>query len=313
LIYIHLFTQGGGILKRKVKVLWVEKAEWPQGWGVRAHTHEYYHLFYFLSGQTTFIVDGIKYNTTKGACFIVPPNTVHEIQKVTNNTVTCYEIKFSLYDQLSIDYLSDSGYEFIGNEFLEDLILYIVNNGLSRVPVYIDTTEAFLYTLIVYLTREYYETNNKLRNSQLIDTTGFSDVTVSIIIYIEENYTRQINLDMIAKSIGYNKNYICSVFKKDTEISIIDYLSFVRIRQAAVYFSYSDIDISLVCARVGFANISHFNRTFKKFIGLSPTTFKKMYPLDLNGSLGNDENMSSILGNQITSIAEAFGIFQTSN
>lgn len=300
-------------MKRKVKVLWVEKAEWPQGWGVRAHAHEYYHLFYFLSGETEFIVDGTRYKAEKDVCFIVPPNTVHEIQKVTGDTVTCYEIKFSIYDQISIDNLSRSGYVFSGNDYLSDLILFVVNNGLSRVPEYIDTTEAFLYTLITYLTREYYEANNKSRNSQLIDTTGFSDVTVSIIIYIEENYSNQISLELIAKSIGYNKNYICSVFKKDTDISIIDYLNFVRIRQAAVYFSYSDIDISLACARVGFANVSHFNRTFKKFIGISPTTYKKMYPLDLNGSLGDNEDMVSVLGNQITTIAESFGIFQTSN
>lgn len=299
-------------MKRKVKILWVEKAEWPQGWGVRAHSHEYYHLFYFLSGETEFIVDGARHKAGKGSCFIVPPNTIHEIQKVAGNTVTCYEIKFSIYDQISIDHLTRSGYVFSGNDSIADLILFIVNNGLSRVPEYIDTTESFLYTLVTYLTREYYESNNKSRNSQLIDTTGFSDVTVSIIIYIEENYTKQINLEMIAKSIGYNKNYICSAFKKDTDISIIDYLNFVRIRQAAVYFSYSDIDISLACARVGFANVSHFNRTFKKFIGISPTTYKKMYPLDLNGSLGNNEGMASVLGSQITTIAKAFGIFQTS-
>ncbi len=300
-------------MKRKIKILWVERAEWPQGWGVRAHTHEYYHLFYFLSGHTEFIVEGVDYRTKNGACFIVPPNTVHEIQKVAKDTVTCYEIKFSLYDPVSIDYLNNSGYEFTGNSFLEELVLYIVNYGLSRVPAYIDATESFLYTLITYLTRDFYEANNKSRNSHLIDTTGFSDVTVSIIIYIEENYTKQINLEMIAKSIGYNKNYICSAFKKDTDVSIIDYLNFVRIRQAAVYISYSDIDISQICSRVGFANVSHFNRTFKKFLGFSPTTFKKMYPLDLNGSLGNDENMTSILGNQVTTIADVFGIFQIQN
>lgn len=301
-------------MKRKVKILWVEKnAECPPGWGIKSHSHEYYHLFYFLSGETDFIVDKSKYSAEKGVCIIVPPNTIHEIPKVSGQTVVCHEIKFSIYDPTSIENLDRIGPVFTGNALLEDLILFIMNNGMSRVPDFIDAAEAFLYTLITYLTRELYEINNKSRNSQLIDTTGFSDVSVSIIIYIEENYTKQISLEMIAQSIGYNKNYICSVFKKDTGISIIDYLNFVRIRQAAVYFSYSDNDISLICARVGFANVSHFNRTFKKFIGISPTTFKKMYPLDLSGSLGNNENMTAVLGNQITTIAEAFGIFQASN
>jgi len=43
-------------MKRKVKILWVGKIEWPHDWGLRAHSHEYYHLFYFLSGEADFIV-----------------------------------------------------------------------------------------------------------------------------------------------------------------------------------------------------------------------------------------------------------------
>jgi len=299
-------------MKKKVKILWVEKGEWPKGWGVRAHAHEYYHLFYFLSGVTEIVIEGERFKAEKDVCFIVPPNNAHEIQKVTGSTVTCYEIKFSIFDQTTINHLNKSGCIYFGNDFLKSLIDFIINNGLSRIPEYIDITESFLFTLLSYLTREHYEKNNKSRNSQLIDTTGFSDVTISIIIYIEENYTNPINLNMIAESIGYNKNYICSAFKKDTDISIIDYLNFVRIRQAAVYISYSDIDISQVCSRVGFANVSHFNRTFRKFIGTSPTAYKKMYPLDLNGPLGNDTNTSSVLSSQITAIAKAFGLFQPS-
>ena len=300
-------------MKSKVKVLWVEKsADCPQSWGIKAHAHDYYHLFYFISGETEFLVDKVRHHAEKGVCIIVPPNMVHELPKVVGKPVICHEIKFSIYDPVSIEHLNRMGPIFTGNDFLEELIVFIVNNGMSRLPDFIDAVEASLYTLITYLTRELYEVRNKSRNSQLIDTTGFSDVTVSIIIYIEENFKKQINLETIAQSIGYNKNYICSAFKKDTGISIIDYLNFVRIRQAAVYFSYSDNDISLVCTRVGFANISHFNRTFKKFIGISPSTYKKMYPLDINASEDHQGNETSVLDSQLNTIAEAFGIFQAS-
>jgi len=144
-------------------------------------------------------------------------------------------------------------------------------------------------------------------NSQLIDTTGFSDVTIGIIIYIENNYMNQLSLDMIAKHVGYNRNYICSVFKKDTGITIIDYLNFVRISQAASYFSYSDIDISQVCVRVGFSNVSHFNRTFKKLVGVSPGNYRRMFPLDVNGNLGKNGNTISVNEGEILTIDQALG------
>jgi len=298
-------------MKRKIKILLVEKCDFPKGWGVRPHSHEYYHLLYVLSGKTGFIVDDKCYDAKKDTCFIVPPNTIHEMQKVVDDTVTCYEVKFYIYDQFLIDVLNRSGVIFGGNPFLEELMLFIVNNGLSRAFDYSDLVETFLYTFIAYQTRESIISNGNISNSHLIDTTGYSEVSSSIVSYIEENYTNQINLDMIAASIGYNKNYICSVFKKDTGIPIIDYLNFVRIRQVVIYLSYSEIDVSLACTRVGFLNVSHFNRTFKKFTGLSPTAYKKMYPLDLNSSFSNLEGNQSGLELQMTTIANAFGLLNT--
>ncbi|MEA4966388.1 MAG: AraC family transcriptional regulator [Oscillospiraceae bacterium] len=300
-------------MDRKVKILWVERAEWPNGWGIRPHSHEYYHLFYFLNGKTTFSIDKKKCVAKKGVCFIVPPRTLHELAKTTGETVTCYEVKFSLYDEKSRDNLFDCGPVFTGNSVLEEMVRFIVDNGLSRISECSDAAEATVYALITYLTRERYESAPHARNSQLIDTTGFSEITVLIMSYIEQNYTQQINLDMIASSIGYNRNYICSAFKKDTDITIIEYLNFVRIRQAAIYFSYSDMEISLTSARVGFINISHFNRTFKKFTGISPSTFKKLHSVKLDVSMNDRENRSSALEGRLSSIAEAFGIFAAMN
>lgn len=272
-------------MEQRTKVLWVEDTEFPDGWGIREHSHEYYHLFYFLSGKGIFFIEKIPYDVYPDLCIIVPPGTLHGLQKVEGDALKCYEVKFSIFDDYLKNNFDLSNPVLPGNEFIKTLISYIVENGQSRVPQINKNVDAFLCTLIVSLSGST-DTARKKQSSQYIDTSTFSDVTTSIILYIDKNYMNQISLDMIAEHVDYNRNYICTRFKKDTGISIIDYLNYVRIRQAAQYFSYSDIDISQVCSRVGFTNISHFNRTFKKFSGISPGTFRKMFPVDINGYLG---------------------------
>jgi quercetin dioxygenase-like cupin family protein len=85
-------------LQADVKVLWVEYADYPAGWGIKEHTHEYYHLFYFLTGKSAFIINKKEYEASKDTYFIVPPRASHALQKVSGDTLTAFEIKFTISD-----------------------------------------------------------------------------------------------------------------------------------------------------------------------------------------------------------------------
>ena len=136
-------------------------------------------------------------------------------------------------------------------------------------------------------------TEPEIKNSELIDTTNYSATTISILTYIEANYMNHIYLDDIAEHVEYNRNYMCSIFKNDTGITIVDYLNFVRIRKACEYILYSDIELSQICYRVGFPNLSHFHRTFKKFVGTTPTTYSKIENMDDNHLFAADSPSES--------------------
>ena len=291
-------------MENRVKVLWTEKAEFLTGWGIKEHAHEYYHLFYFLEGEGTFCVDRTAYEVRPGACFLVSPNTLHELKKVGGKLVS-YEVKFIILDEELKEHLDVQSPLFEGNAFFETAISYIVENGRSRIPHYIQNTDSFLSALLVHMSHD--GAQPETSNSELIDTAGFSEVTVKIVNYIEQNYMNHIYLDDIAAYVDYNRNYICSVFKKDTGMTVVDYLNYVRIRKACEYISYSDIDISQVFRRVGFTNAGHFNRTFNKFAGMPPGVFHKLYPLDISGAQEEGEATESAINTQIQVIADVLG------
>jgi AraC-like DNA-binding protein len=291
------------------RILWVEKTEFPTGWGIREHMHDYFHLFYILSGEGVFFVNKQRYEISRGALLIIAPNMLHELQKVTCDMISTFEVKFYNFDPLILKELESLPQMMTGDDFIDMLLNYIVENGRSRLPYFMKMVNSFLNVLIGYLASSKSEIKVIQKNSQLIDTTGFPAVSVDIIMYIEQNYMDNISLEILAKHVDYNRNYICTAFKKDTGITIIDYLNYVRIRHAIEYISYSEIDISKICSRVGFSNVSHFNRTFKKFVGLSPSNYRKMYPLDINSYLSNDNQPANALQGQLKSIAETFGTF----
>jgi AraC-like DNA-binding protein len=296
-------------LQSIVKVLWVEYADYPAGWGLKEHDHEYYHLFYFLTGKSVFSINKKEYHALKDACFIVPPKALHALQKVSGETLTAFEIKFTVSDIHFLEHLDLSRMAFTGNEFVKTLITYIVDNGRSRVPYTMHCVNNYLGTLLIYLSGGKSKKEQKKDIVSLFtDTEGFSKTTVSIIIYIERNYMNKISLSSIAAYVKRNKNYICSLFKKETGITIADYINYVRIIEAARHFSYSDIDISNVCARVGFINVSHFTRTFKNFMGMSPRVYRRMFPLNMNGNLGKEGKSLSALESQIVTIGRKIGV-----
>lgn len=291
-------------MENRTRVLWVEKAEFLQGWGIKEHAHDYYHLFYILEGNGTFQSGGTVFCAEPGTCLLFPPQTFHALEKVSDKMVS-YEVKFLILDEELKSRMNGQAMYCKGNSFFDIMISYIVENGRSRIPHFIWNTDNYLSALLIHLCQDCVQPETS--NAELIDTSGFSEITVKIVNYIERCYMNHIYLEDIAGYVGNNRNYICSVFKKDTGMTVFDYLNYVRIRKACEYISYSDIDIGQICYRVGFTNVSHFNRTFKKFTGMPPGLFNKLYPLDVSGNQGSVEQMVSALDAQVQIIADVVG------
>ena len=78
----------------------------------------------------------------------------------------------------------------------------------------------------------------------------------------------------------------------------------IRILKAAEYISYTDRDIAYICSVTGFSSVGHFNRTFKKFLGMSPGYYKRMSPINFNET---KVEPSGDLESKLNSVAEQIG------
>ena len=96
-----------------------------------------------------------------------------------------------------------------------------------------------------------------------------------VLVYIDENYTKEITRQMLGDLVCLNPVYLSRLFKEYTGQPIYNYIVDRRIRQAKVLLSDSSAAISDVAAAVGYDNYSYFSRIFKEKTGLSPKEYQQ--------------------------------------
>ncbi len=93
--------------------------------------------------------------------------------------------------------------------------------------------------------------------------------------YIEENYDRPISLKEAAGVVNTSVRYFCKVFKNYTGITFVDYLTRLRIEKSKSLLLNPHKRISEIAYEVGFESLTQFNRSFKKYAGMTPTKYRE--------------------------------------
>ena len=92
--------------------------------------------------------------------------------------------------------------------------------------------------------------------------------------FIEANYQNEIDVNAVAKLCNLTTAAFCRYFKKSSHYTFTDFLNQFRINQSKKIL-LQDKNVTEACYESGFANISYFNKTFKKVTGENPSAFKK--------------------------------------
>jgi AraC-like DNA-binding protein len=103
-----------------------------------------------------------------------------------------------------------------------------------------------------------------------------------VIHYLNEHYRKEIVFEDMAKEIGISYSYMRKIAYEMTEMSLIDYLNKLRIDKAKQHLLDSKLPITQIAQEVGYANVQSFNRFFRKFEGMPPSSYKaaKARPAD---------------------------------
>ena len=94
--------------------------------------------------------------------------------------------------------------------------------------------------------------------------------------FIEKHYAENITLRDIAKAVSLDKSYLGRVFRKECDMTVMDYLRSTRITNAKklLLMGYSSAEVA---EKAGFGDSSYFSRTFHEETGLTPSAYRQKY------------------------------------
>ena len=131
----------------------------------------------------------------------------------------------------------------------------------------------------------YYNNINQLKEWLLVTINEICSKTVmrkqkfnlqeKIIEYVKEHYSDQnLNIDLIGGVFGMTSSYVSKIFKDNYGEALGDFINKYRLSKAKDLMKTEKYTITKISEMVGFSHIRTFNRTFKKYEGITPSMYK---------------------------------------
>lgn len=96
----------------------------------------------------------------------------------------------------------------------------------------------------------------------------------SIIYYIRDNLDKAPSLTLLCDCFSVSRTYLCRVFKEATGTSPVDYWISLKIKEAKKLIREGNNNVTQISELLGYSDLHHFSRMFKRVTGLSPTAYK---------------------------------------
>lgn len=97
----------------------------------------------------------------------------------------------------------------------------------------------------------------------------------AVVAFINENYAVIQNIDQIAEHFYISKYHLCRVFKSAMQVTLIDYLNQVKLKNARKLLEITESNIGQIAQQCGYNSVAYFSSIFKRSTGYSPSEYRK--------------------------------------
>ncbi|WP_159635938.1 helix-turn-helix transcriptional regulator [Erysipelothrix anatis] len=92
--------------------------------------------------------------------------------------------------------------------------------------------------------------------------------------YIAQQSSTNLSTQSIANYFSMSRSNMCKLFKKETGLSLINYLTRIRVQKACDLLIESDMSVLDISYEVGYQSISQFNKVFKNYVHDTPNSYR---------------------------------------
>ncbi len=103
----------------------------------------------------------------------------------------------------------------------------------------------------------------------------YSHPVKQIILNIEYDLTADLTLKKFSTMLSLNPSYLSALFKKETGLTLTEFVTKKRIEHAAALLSSTGLQIQTVAQQCGILDVNYFTKAFKKIYGITPSEYRK--------------------------------------
>jgi len=111
----------------------------------------------------------------------------------------------------------------------------------------------------------------------LTRSPGMSKPITICIDYIYAHIKERITIEDLAKYTELSASYLSRLFKKETGVSVSDYVREKKIEKAQHLLKFCDYSLIEIANYLSFSSQSHFIQLFKDFTGITPKKYRDLY------------------------------------
>lgn len=275
-MYIHAFPQNQLSAAEQIPTPVIHRLTrtWDNpSWNHPLHAHREHVEFMFLSeGRADIRVDQNIFHCVQGDMILMDKNIIHATSSVEGfprDTWCCLLSNVEMPTYSSEHYiLKCNAQEYYG--YVRQVFEQILEFSRSNEVISSAICNYLIGTLLVIF-------QEKLRQAPVHEQVTELSFAQQVLIYINEHFTKKITLDILAKEFLTSRSRVSSEFKKEYEISPINYLIDKRLNEAIWLLLNTKNPIHQIAQSVGYDNPYHFIKLFTNRMGMSPADYRKMY------------------------------------
>lgn len=276
-------------------------------------------IIYVLKGQCDYMIEGQPFQLRAGDVHLMPPHVRHSCRVPTGQVFHYFAVHFDpFYMGEELDFSADDVYlqhdyqrldripdredlaERPSTEWGEVSFPYVMSVReptafaiLFRRMLNAFTAKRYGYPLVL---RSCLLEILSLMTSNIVIEEGVERPSFpmrteisQVIANMETHYSEPLHLEGLAESVFLAPNYLRNLFKQATGRTPVEYLTLLRVSKAKEMLLKEQFSIGEIAEKVGYSDIHHFSKLFKKIEGLSPKHYRETlqrYTLNDKGQQG---------------------------
>ena len=255
---------------------------------ITEHYHDFFEFYYLKSGFRRYFFRDHFFEIGPGTLSAVPPFTLHktsiplqgkhDYMKIQVLASPCFIKKLDredILDPLSVFnsqsypiYLLKGSFKDDFEKKTEELVSLSRQEGSRQI--------LFLKYQILLLDLSQALIDKKITPLELLGEYKKNRSPIQLVAkYLKDNYKENQSLNDLAHMVELHPKYLCRLFKEEMGLTISQYRNLQRVNEAQFLLLHGNFSLEKVAEETGFAGLTQLGRVFKKFIGESPSQWRK--------------------------------------